>query len=58
METEYEAALNALGASANDLVIIQHFSGAPLQPEYGRLRRYRVLKQGHNSLSFYRAASN
>jgi 16S rRNA (guanine966-N2)-methyltransferase len=54
MEKEYEAALNGLGASMNQLVIVQHSSRTALQPEYGRLQRYRVLKQGDNSLSFYR----
>ena len=55
LQKEYEAALSTLGASANRLVIAQHSSRTALQPEYGRLRRYRVLKQGDNSLSFYRA---
>ncbi len=55
LEKEYEAALNALGASTNKLVIAQHSCRAALQPEYGSLLRYRVLKQGDNSLSFYRA---
>jgi len=54
MGKEYEAALNVLGASASKLVIVQHSSHTELQPEYGYVRRYRVLKQGDNSLSFYR----
>ena len=54
MEKEYEAALDILGASAKGLVIVQHSSRTALQPEYGCLRRYRTLKQGSNSLSFYR----
>ena len=54
LQKEYEAALNALGASRNKLVIVQHSSRNALQPEYGCLQRYRVLKQGDNSLSFYR----
>jgi 16S rRNA (guanine966-N2)-methyltransferase len=54
MEKEYEAALNVLGVSTNKLVIVQHSSRTALQPEYGNLHRYRVLKQGDNSLSFYR----
>ncbi|MGD0298083.1 MAG: 16S rRNA (guanine(966)-N(2))-methyltransferase RsmD [Bryobacteraceae bacterium] len=52
-ETEYELALTALGASTSKLVIAQHASRATLNPEYGTLRRYRILKQGDNSLSFY-----
>jgi 16S rRNA G966 N2-methylase RsmD len=55
MEKELEAALNVLGASGNKLVIAQHSTRTALQPEYGHLQRYRVLKQGDNSLSFYRA---
>jgi 16S rRNA (guanine966-N2)-methyltransferase len=54
LEKEYEAALDVLGNSANKLVIVQHSSHTTLQKEYGRLQRYRVLKQGDNSLSFYR----
>ena len=54
-ETEYEAALTALGASGGKLVIAQHSSRATLEPEYGSLKRYRIIKQGDNSLSFYRS---
>ncbi len=53
VEKEYEAALTALGATANKLIIVQHDSRVSLKPEYGALRRYRILKQGSNSLSFY-----
>ena len=52
-QREYELALNALAAGESKLVIAQHASRVPLAPEYGRLRRYRVLRQGDNSLSFY-----
>jgi 16S rRNA (guanine966-N2)-methyltransferase len=54
-ETEYEAALSALPASASGskLVIAQHASRFELKPEYGKLKRYRILRQGDNSLSFY-----
>jgi 16S rRNA (guanine966-N2)-methyltransferase len=58
LEKEYDATLDALGTSANKLVIAQHSSRTALQPEYGCLRRYRVLKQGDNSLSFYRSESS
>jgi 16S rRNA (guanine966-N2)-methyltransferase len=54
-EIEYESALTALGLWTNRIVIAQHASRATLQPEYGNLKRYRILKQGDNSLSFYRA---
>lgn len=55
-ETEYESALSTLGSSeAKRLVIAQHDSRTTLKPEYGNLNRYRVLKQGSNSLSFYQS---
>lgn len=53
LEKEYAAALTALDASRHPLVIVQHASRRTLQDDYGSLRRYRVLKQGDNSLSFY-----
>jgi len=52
-QREYELALNALAGGESKLVIAQHASRVPPAPEYGRLRRYRVLRQGDNSLSFY-----
>ena len=52
-EGEYASALAILGESENELVIVQHSSRLTLKPEYGRLRRYRELKQGDNMLSFY-----
>ena len=54
MEKEYETALSTLGATENTVVIVQHSSRVELGAAYGRLRKYRVLKQGSNSLSFYR----
>jgi 16S rRNA (guanine966-N2)-methyltransferase len=51
MENEYEAALSRI---TKGLVIAQHASRMDLLPVYGVLHRYRVLKQGDNSLSFYR----
>jgi 16S rRNA (guanine966-N2)-methyltransferase len=56
-ENEYESALTALGASGNKLVIAQHASRAILKPEYGTITRYRIIKQGDNSLSFYKSQS-
>jgi 16S rRNA (guanine966-N2)-methyltransferase len=50
MKAEYEAALLA---STSKLVIAQHASRDALNDEYGPLKRYRILKQGDNSLSFY-----
>jgi len=57
LENEYEAALAALDKPETKLVIVQHASRQALKEEYGALRRYRILKQGDNSLSFYRASS-
>jgi 16S rRNA (guanine966-N2)-methyltransferase len=51
---EYELALTTLGAREVGLVIAQHASRVVLKEEFGSLRKYRVLKQGDNSLSFYR----
>lgn len=53
MEREYESSLQALAAGESKLVIAQHASRIALKPSYDRLKRYRVLKQGDNSLSFY-----
>ena len=50
---EYEA---ALPQARSPLVIAQHSSKLSLKESYGALVRYRVLKQGDNSLSFYRSA--
>ena len=50
---EYESALTMLDAIASKLVIVQHSSCTALKQEYGSLKRYRILKQGDNSLSFY-----
>ena len=54
MEKELEAALGMLGGSAG-LVIAQHPSRRELAEVVGGLRRYRVLRQGDNALSFYAA---
>jgi len=54
-ETEYNLALTALAASVSKLAIAQHSSRTTLKPEYGTLKRYRIIKQGDNSLSFYQS---
>ncbi|HTS47522.1 MAG TPA: 16S rRNA (guanine(966)-N(2))-methyltransferase RsmD [Bryobacteraceae bacterium] len=55
LDKEYEGALALLGAvsSGSTLVIAQHATRRALPEQAGALRRYRVLKQGNNSLSFY-----
>ncbi len=50
---EYEKTLHVLGESPPELVIAQHAKAHPLAEEYGGLRRFRVINQGSNSLSFY-----
>ncbi len=56
IEWEYEAALRLLGEAPPPLLIAQHAVRFQLRDEYGALRRYRILKQGDNALSFYRPA--
>ncbi|MBV9770824.1 MAG: 16S rRNA (guanine(966)-N(2))-methyltransferase RsmD [Bryobacterales bacterium] len=53
MAKEYESSMVALAASESPLVVVQHSSRFTPQAEYELLRRYRVIKQGDNSLSFY-----
>ncbi|MDX2150514.1 MAG: 16S rRNA (guanine(966)-N(2))-methyltransferase RsmD [Bryobacteraceae bacterium] len=55
LEREYQASLDNLGHAAEPapLVIAQHDSKTELAERYGALARYRVLKQGDSSLSFY-----
>jgi 16S rRNA G966 N2-methylase RsmD len=54
LSTEYEASMTALDQSETPLVILQHSSHFAPQEIYGTLKRYREIKQGDNSLSFYR----
>lgn len=54
---EYELSMAALNGAAQALVIAQHDSRHTLAARYGRLVRYRLLKHGDNSLSFYRQES-
>jgi len=53
---EYNRALEALGENPPSLVIAQHESRTLPAEHCGRLRRYRVIKQGSNALSFYEPA--
>jgi 16S rRNA (guanine(966)-N(2))-methyltransferase RsmD len=50
---EYENTLQALGEKPPELVIAQHAKADQLAEQYGRLRRFRAIHQGTNSLSFY-----
>jgi 16S rRNA (guanine(966)-N(2))-methyltransferase RsmD len=57
--TDYRAMLDYLGKNAarlladDGLVIVEHHKKKELPEEFGVLRRYRELKQGDSSLSFY-----
>jgi len=53
-EREYEAAMEAMEEKPPALVIVQHSSRFALREFYGPLHRTRIVKQGENSLSFYR----
>ena len=53
---EYSRTFDTLGESPPNLVIAQHAARHELAGEYGRLERSRVIRQGSNSLSFYRPA--
>lgn len=55
LENEYAALLERLGEPGSaSLVIAQHSSRFVLAEEFGRLKRTRVIRQGDNSLSFFR----
>lgn len=62
-EAEYKLALSVLGEDTERLlaqeaiVIAEHRKKQPLEAQYGKLKRYRVLEQGDAALSFYRRAS-
>ena len=57
LSKEYTASMLALDQSETALAIVQHASRFALEEAYGKLERYRTLKQGDNSLSFYRRIS-
>lgn len=56
---DYDPVLETLGAQSagllteNGLLIVEHHHKKELAEQTGALRRYRVLKQGDSSLSFY-----
>ncbi len=57
-EQEYGKALLALSQTVSRFVIAQHASRLNLEEQYGDLTKVRVLKQGDNSLSFYKPANS
>jgi 16S rRNA (guanine966-N2)-methyltransferase len=50
---EYESSLYALGENPAPLIIAQHDIRMKLKESYGGIKRYRVLRQGDNELSFF-----
>ena len=46
--------MTILGSGSSPLVLVQHSSRFVLEGKYGSLERKRVVKQGDNTLSFYR----
>lgn len=56
---DYDPVLETLGAQAgtllteNGLVVVEHHHKKELPEQAGALSRYRILKQGDSSLSFY-----
>ena len=53
---EYTDSLLAISQTTCGYAVAQHTSRLTLEPQYGSLRRTRVLRQGDNSLSFYEAS--
>ncbi len=52
-EKEYSASLLGLERTGCTLAIAQHSSRLILEEAYGSLKKYRVLRQGDNLLSFF-----
>ncbi len=50
---EYSLAMEELAARPAPVIVVQHEPKLVLKEAYGPLKRYRVVKQGSNSLSFY-----
>jgi 16S rRNA (guanine966-N2)-methyltransferase len=55
----YGRMMNRLGTgnllSAGALVVVEHRTKIPAEPEYGKLRMFREVKQGESALAFYEA---
>jgi 16S rRNA (guanine966-N2)-methyltransferase len=55
----YSPVLSDLGDSAmladDGVVVVEHRAKTPPQSDYGRLKRFRQLKQGESALAFYKA---
>lgn len=59
LDLEYGLVLEELGEPEGraQLVVVQHSSRKKLEPRYRVLERYREVKQGENSLSFFHSTS-
>lgn len=55
LEGEYGQVLELLGKQKSGLTIVQHSSRFDPGEQHGTLRRSRIVRQGDNSLSFYKA---
>lgn len=53
LKREYDESLALLGTKPAGIVIAQHASRVTLNETYGRLHKYRVVKHGDNSMSFF-----
>jgi 16S rRNA (guanine(966)-N(2))-methyltransferase RsmD len=58
LEHEYPQALQLIARTPARLVIAQHDSRYDPGENYGSLDRYRTVKQGDNTLSFYRLSES
>jgi len=60
---DYETVLEFIGEKAEQvltgdgLVVVEHRKKRELQDDFGRLRRYRIVKHGESALSFYQNES-
>jgi 16S rRNA (guanine966-N2)-methyltransferase len=57
LESEYQAAMEALGANPPALVIVQHAVRFALPEKFDSLVRTRVVRQSDNALSFFAPVS-
>lgn len=58
LEREYTGALEALAEAPPELTVVQHSVRLAMPEEQGILQRTRVVKQGDNTLSFFRPRPN
>ena len=53
----YDSVMTQLGSgkllASGGIVVVEHRSRTPLEPQYDKLHRFRELKQGESALAFY-----